>query len=180
MAKAYLPILILAFGLAAQAEAGHWTHEIVKDETTGRPSHVVFGLTSANAPTVGFPYGGPRKATLYVFAEDDGLVDYMVSIQGQILHGKRGRISFDGAEPRLLSLSQSTDRAPTVAFFDASRSDVINASEITIELAFHRQGTRVFTFSATAPLSQHKEWAAFLEREAQVQKRLHETKRAGE
>jgi hypothetical protein len=174
--KACSPILILAFGLAAHAEAGRWTHEIVKDETTGRLERVVFGLTSANAVTVGLPYSRPRKATLYVFAENDGSVSYMVSIQAQILHGKRGRIGFDGAEPRLASLSQSTDRTPTDAFFDANRSDVVNASEIEIELTFHQQGTRVFTFTAVAPLSQHKEWAAFLEREAQVQKRLQDAK----
>ncbi len=178
MKKAGLPILILAFGLAAHAEAGQWTHEIVKDEVTGRPNRVVFGLTSANAPSVGFPYSRPRRATLYVFAEDDGSVSYMFSIQAQILHGKRGRISFDGAEPRLASLSQSSDRSPGDAFFEAERSDVVNASEIEIELAFFPRGTLVFTFSAVTPLSQHKEWAAFLEREARQQAKLQDSKLA--
>ena len=130
---------------------------------TGEAKRDVFDLNSTNSVTF-FPHGGPHKATLFVFAERAGSVGVMISIEGQILHARGGRIVFNGGSPQRLSLSDSNDSDPNVAFLKVTESAVLDATQIKVEMTFYQAGSHVFTFDAVAPLSQHKEWATVLER----------------
>ena len=171
-----LAMSVLVVGAVAPSIAGEWTSRLVKDEMTGKTSRIAFSLVSSNTVTFGAPYGGPHRATLYVLA-DSGL-SAMITVHGQFMHNVDGRISLDGAEPASLSLEEPSDSNPMAAFLsDADK--IAESTTIKVEATFYQNGTRLFTFNATKPLTQHPAFVSYRkEQEAKARKQQEEAEAA--